>query len=695
MNRPAAGDRRGQLVAVLAGVLPGCASAQLTAAVDASLSTPGAVAVAYRTLAADARLLWVGAPPAVGRLAVALAAGGAPVPVPTCRRCGRAGFPLILTDGVGVCERCRRRQLACACSRCGVRKPVAARDGSGAPCCARCADRPRRRCGRCGRVRVIARRARDGQPDICDGCFRPPVALCSRCGERRPCNFAGGAAPLCLRCSPRRSRVCAHCGQPRPPAVNWPEGPVCDPCYTAALRRRGRCTRCGVTRRLVAPAGPAANVCAECAGVEVRYACVECGREDKLYLRGRCARCALAGRVHRLLSGPDGTVPAALISVEAAIAAHPVPRSALNWLRAGAGARILADLAAGRLPLSHQALDDDPRRAAADYLRVMLVAHAALPARDDAVARVETRLAGILAGIDDLPARQLVAAYASWRVLRRLRRRAERAGRPRTVTAHAEHSIRAAAGLLRWLAGRDRTLGELTQADVDDWLRRGDAASHARDFLTWAGEHGHCPPVTVPPPRRTTTQPVDAEGRWRALTRLLHDDDLALTDRVAGALLLCYAQPLSRIVALTRDDLEVDDPNVRIRFGGSPITAPPPLSSLLTRLLTEGRSHVGVGTPGDSPWLFPGGQPGRPLTAAHLGARLRRCGVYAIAGRRAALTQLAAELPAAVLADLLHLQPTTAVRWVAEAGGDWSRYAAELVADPRHRTPGNTRSHPA
>jgi hypothetical protein len=47
---------------------------------------------------------------------------------------------------------------------------------------------------------------------------------------------------------------------------------------------------------------------------------------------------------------------------------------------------------------------------------------------------------------------------------------------------------------------------------------------------------------------------------------------------------------------------------------------------------------------------------------------------------------LAAKMPAAVLADLLHLSPGTAVRWVHQAGGDWSRYAAELARERVHQT---------
>lgn len=64
--------------------------------------------------------------------------------------------------------------------------------------------------------------------------------------------------------------------------------------------------------------------------------------------------------------------------------------------------------------------------------------------------------------------------------------------------------------------------------------------------------------------------------------------------------------------------------------------------------------------------------PGKPITASQLGERLRALGIYAMPGRRAALTDLAAKMPAAVFADLLHLSPGTTVRWVHQAGGDWS-----------------------
>src|SRR5665811_2616086 len=81
------------------------------------------------------------------------------------------------------------------------------------------------------------------------------------------------------------------------------------------------------------------------------------------------------------------------------------------------------------------------------------------------------------------------------------------------------------------------------------------------------------------------------------------------------------------------------------------LCVPEPLSGLLTELIDVGRSHLGVGSPATSPWLFPGHLPRRPITASRLGERLRLLGIRALPGRRATLLQLAAEVPAAVLAE--------------------------------------------
>jgi hypothetical protein len=193
--------------------------------------------------------------------------------------------------------------------------------------------------------------------------------------------------------------------------------------------------------------------------------------------------------------------------------------------------------------------------------------------------------------------------------------------------------------------------------------------------------------LIVPTLARTTGPATHADQRWALLARLLHDDTLDLTDRVAGSLLLCYGQQLSRIAVMTTQQLQRDrDPDtVTLRFAAHAITVPEPLAGLLTRLVDDGRSYCGVGSPTSSPWLFPGHLPGRPITPSRLGERLRILGVRALPARRATLLQLAAEVPAAVLADLLDLHVTTATRWTRDAAGDWSCYAAELANERDHQ----------
>ena len=171
---------------------------------------------------------------------------------------------------------------------------------------------------------------------------------------------------------------------------------------------------------------------------------------------------------------------------------------------------------------------------------------------------------------------------------------------------------------------------------------------------------------------------MNPDTRWEIVDRLLHDDHLALTERVAGCLVLLYAQQLTHIVALTVNQVVNGDDSVHLKLGASQAIIPEPLGGLLAELAANGRTHTGVGSPAPSHWLFPGLHAGRPLHPSGLGQRLRRLGIPTMPGRRAALLHLASQLPAAVLAEILHLQPTTAVRWVAAAGGDWNNYAAEV-----------------
>jgi hypothetical protein len=674
-----------ELAAVAEGSLP---RPVVDAAVQAAAPTGQALWRLAQVLAADQGALSSGAPPIAGRLAAELIArGSAALTAPACARCGRAGIPLYRTPAGPMCKPCAARQHAGACAHCGAVKPLVSRDAAGQRICERCRrhDRGHRACGICGSTASIAVRARNGAPDICVTCYRMPSAVCSVCGKHRECNFAGTGRPVCSSCSPRATAACERCGQDRPPAARWPEGPVCDPCYTAALRHRGQCASCGQQRRLVAPPGPDPGTCADCAGLPVTHACADCGIEDKLYERGRCDRCSLRRRAAALLAGPDGGIPAGLRPVFEAICAAHVPKSALNWLRRSHSAALLADLAAGKLPATHEALDADPRRRAADFLRHMLTAGGVLPPHDQELARTGQRVQGIIESVQPAASRQVARAYATWQVMRRLRASAGRTTRPRTYTAHAHRNIRAAASFLAWLHSRGCALAGCRQADLDAWLATSPAACQVRDFLSWAAAHGYCQDFTLPGRVRASGAAASQDERWELATRLLHDDTLDPTDRAAGCMVLLYGQQLSRIAAMTTSQVTSRGGTVHIRFGDHDAPVPEPLGAVLIELIRHGRTHTGTGSPAVTPWLFPGGLPGKPITAPRLGSRLRALGIYAQTGRRAALLDLAAQLPAAVLADLLGLAPGTAVRWIRQAGGDWSGYAAELARTKHHQ----------
>ena len=637
-----------------------------------------ALSVVALSLEKGPQALLFGAPPVVGRLVRGLRACGSVIPEPACTVCHRAGLDLVATEAGGQCNRCRSRQLATPCARCKVVKPVYGRGPDGEPLCSVCAPHPKRACSRCGRVKVIARRATSEHGEICESCYKGPLATCGVCGRLRQCNFVSERRPTCMSCTPRRTRRCAHCGKDRPVCARWPEGPVCEPCYRSSLMRRGQCSGCDEGRRLVFPPGPGATHCADCAGVKGLATCKTCGAEERPHSKGRCVRCALELRARELLGekgGPFGVLYQAIVTA-------PNPYSVHNWLRSSGPSHILKEIVAGTFELSHEALDAYPRRRSADHLRHLLVAASLLAPRDDALVSLEAWVARRLEDVKDVQRRRLLRSYATWRVLRRARQRAERAGRVRTPTRHAKYCLNAAIAFLDFCDRRQRELADCTQQDVEDWLVDGPpSAAEVGDFLDWTATSKITRRFILPSQPHRQGPGIDDETRWTQARLVLHGEDLDLTDRVAGCLVLLYGQQLTRIAALRREQVTVTSEGATLlHLGATKIELPSPLDELFRRLADERRRNSAFsGAALASPWMFEGVQHGRPITAAQLGNRLRLLGIEAQAARRGALLHLGASLPAAVLARLLDLHPNTAVKWVRAAGGDWNTYAATLL----------------
>lgn len=585
------------------------------------------------------------------------------------------------------------------CDGCGRDRPIITAIGAAISLCGSCYNRselrPRRLCGRCGRVAAICVRANGTSGDICVDCYELPVAVCVACGRLRPCSGVAAGSPTCSRCVPRATVACAHCGAHRPAAARWAEGPVCDTCYTAALRRRGTCAGCGTERRLVSPPGPGATLCCDCAGLAPMHTCAVCGREDKLYERGRCDRCALARRTAELMAGPNGVVPAALITVHDAIVASRTPRKALNWLRQGAGAPILAAMAAGTMSVSHEALDDHERPAAANHVRHMLVAHGVLAPRDEGLVSLERLNARTVAAVERPEDHNTVAAFATWRVMHHARRRAEHNTTGRTAIRHARNQVLVAVRFLDWLAAHDRTLAACTQSDLDLWLATGPRSRYdVRHFIGWASHAKLSAKLKIPPLRSGPGVALDSETRWTIIATLLRDPGIELTDRVAGSFVLLYAQPLSRVAVMSIDTVTATGNNVTVRFGTQAVIVPDPLATHITNLIAAGSAHRSIGSTTTSNWLFPGHLPGRPITASQLGLRLRAFGIDARAARQGAALQLAAQIPAVVLAEMLGVAIGTAVHWVHAAGGNWANYAAITATNTQPAPKPHQMQHP-
>ncbi|UQA92481.1 hypothetical protein [Streptomyces halobius] len=188
-------------------------------------------------------------------------------------------------------------------------------------------------------------------------------------------------------------------------------------------------------------------------------------------------------------------------------------------------------------------------------------------------------------------------------------------------------------------------------------LRRDKAPSELRTILSWIGRN------SLPIVAWGDTKHVNAA--MRALDTLPDGSPTAASS------------VKSAIFRLTVDHIEETDGVVRLRLGDVPVDLPGPVAELALQQVAVRRSHAALART-DSPWLFPGGQLGRPISVWAMGERLRKLGIRLAETRSTALFQLATELPAAVFARTLGIGITVAVKWQRAVAGDWGTYAAEV-----------------
>ncbi len=574
------------------------------------------------------------------------AAGVTGIVRPACPRCHqvvRIDKPL---DGVRVCRTCLAHSRIEQCARCGARREPVTRDDQGRPLCANCfiTDPANlETCIGCGRRRRVERRTPDGA--LCSRCLALPMLTCSICGQATPCGISRATGrPWCPACQ-RRTAACSACGRLAAVASGTLSEPLCADCTAPAPW-------------------------ADCP------ACSDPGCPNP----GQCARCLINRRLDELMGPSARSLPPGLQALRRDIATAEHPITAMRWLTKPSIAPVLSGLADGRIPLTHQALDELGESQALAHLRQALVAVGALPARDEEMVRLEAFLTGLLASQHDTERRRLLHRYLIWHLVRRLRSRNN--GRPATrqQSLLIRRLARGAVAFLDWLDAHDLTLGSCRQADLDRWLA--DKSATYRDetgrFIRWARASklttGHLAAARWNGP----AQPLDHQHRWDTARRLLHDEALKPGDRLAGLLVLLYAQGATVISRMTTGQIHVSADDVRLRLGRVPIQLPEPVATLARTVAANRKGHATIGALAPSPWLFPGGQPGRPVSSARLTQRLNNLGIRPSQDRSTALFQLATEIPAAILARTLAISTDVAVTWQRHAAGDWTAYAADV-----------------
>ena len=247
--------------------------------------------------------------------------------------------------------------------------------------------------------------------------------------------------------------------------------------------------------------------------------------------------------------------------------------------------------------------------------------------------------------------------------------------------------VKTAVHLIGWLREHGTCLATCRQAQLDQWAAAQTwRLGHARSFLVWAVRNRHAPKVTLAArPREHLGRTIETDHWWMLVRRLLHDDTLDPADRVAGLLILLFAQPLARIARLTVDQIVDHDGHVSLLLGTSPVQLPPPVDELVLTLRQRRHGYAVVGRTDEHPWLFPGGRPGQPLSSNQMLRRMTALGVRARPARNTVLMELAAELPAVVLSRLLAIAPSTATRWTGYAGAPAAEYAADIASRPTPR----------
>ncbi|MDO5738534.1 MAG: hypothetical protein Q4P07_00120 [Ornithinimicrobium sp.] len=263
------------------------------------------------------------------------------------------------------------------------------------------------------------------------------------------------------------------------------------------------------------------------------------------------------------------------------------------------------------------------------------------------------------AKLDGLPdeVRQPVQHFATWHHLRRIRAKAASGAATRGPVHSAKQEITETVKFLIWLHETyERTAATCTQQDVDEWLATGPTTRSAiRTFFVIAKRARLNTTVTIQHRTAKASPSLSQDQLLAWIHELLTGTSESLPYRVAGMLLLLYAQPLVKVVALPTSVVDDADSGMSIRLGTYPTDLPEPFASLI-REHAPSRPNLRSGAGPNSPWLFPSTLAGRHLHPNTVMCRLRDLGVNLLGARNRAISELVLECPPLARRESTRLQ---------------------------------------
>lgn len=241
-------------------------------------------------------------------------------------------------------------------------------------------------------------------------------------------------------------------------------------------------------------------MCRSCAGIDsADLCCRDCGATDDFNDVGRCRRCALTRRVHRLFDNGTGTIDAVFVPLADALTSYHPPRYGLAWLAKPDVADRIRTITARNVPLTHDGIDQLRAGIGREHLRELLVTHGVLPTRNRFLAAYQRWATARLTAITPTTDQHTIAAYLRWHHQPRLERLAETGELTETRYASTRNQTNISIRLLAWLRQRDTDLATCTQADIDTWFAEGPTTrTLSRPFLRWAIRTHRCPGRAVP-----------------------------------------------------------------------------------------------------------------------------------------------------------------------------------------------------